>query len=111
MKEIEKYIRWAIYVTIIGICIIMACVITLVDEHNKSTSYDELTYFLNDFHFCYDDDEHCYEIFTDDKKYIIHEKQLSVKYDRETHIIIYDNNYDWHYNKAILFLGVEENDK
>lgn len=92
----------------IGIIIITFCTIYLVKKQNKRTDYDELTYY--DFEISYDDDNYCYEIFTNDKRYTIRESQLSIKYDIETYIVVYDNNYDWNYNKAILFLGVRKGD-
>lgn len=97
-----------IYGLIICILIIIAtfCIIYLVKEQNKRTDYDELIYY--DFEISYDDDNYCYEIFTNDKRYTIRESQLSIKYDIETHIVVYDNNYNETYNKAILFLGVKK---
>jgi len=94
---------------ILSICIFMAiivsCSIYLANEQTKRTNYDELTYY--NFEICYDDDNYCYEIFTDGKKYEIRESQFNVKYDDETYIVIFDNNYKWQYNKAILFIGIK----
>lgn len=84
-------------------------IIYLVERLSKRTNYDELTYY--DFNISYDDDNYCYEIFTEDKKYIIHESKLDIKYGNETFIVIFDNNYDWFYNKAILVIGVKGNDE
>lgn len=90
----------------IGLIIITLCTIYLVKEWKQRNNYDELTYY--DFTICYDDDNYCYEIFTEDKMYIIRESQLDVIYDDETYIVIFDNNYKWHYNKAILFIGIDK---
>lgn len=91
---------------IIGFVIGAICLIFLIKIQTKRTTYNELTYY--DFKISYDDDNYCYEIFTEDKTYTIHESKLDVKYDDETYIVVYDNNYDWDYNKAILFIGVNE---
>ena len=93
----------------IGIIIITFGTIYLVKEQKKRTDYDELTYY--DFNISYDDDNYCYEIFTEDKMYIIRESQLDVQYDDETYIVIFDNDYKWQYNKAILVIGVKGNEE
>lgn len=92
----------------IGIIIITLCTIFLVKEWKQRNDYDELTYY--DFNISYDDDNYCYEIFTEDKMYMIRKSQLDVKYDDETYIVIFDNNYKWQYNKAILVIGVKGNE-
>lgn len=93
----------------IGLAIIIFGTIYLVKEWKKRNDYDELTYY--DFKISYDDDNYCYEIFTEDKMYIIRESQLDVQYDDETYIVIFDNNYKWQYNKAILVIGVKGNEE
>lgn len=103
----ENIISWLLIG--IGIIIITLCTIYLVKEWKRRNDYDELTYY--DFKISYDDDNYCYEFFTEDKKYIILESQLDIKYDDETYLVIFDNNYKWRYNKAILFIGVERNEE
>ena len=106
-KDLIKDILWICGVILI-ICIFIVAgafgVIFLVDEQNKRTNYDELTYY--DFNIDYDDDSHYYEIFTKDKTHMIHKSNLDVYYGNETYIVIFDNNYDWFHNKAILVIGV-----
>lgn len=106
----KQCFRISCLIICIGIIIIILSVIYLVKEQSKRTNYDELTYY--DFTICYDDDNYCYEIFTEDKVFTIRRSQLDVIYDDETYIVIFDNNYKWEYNKAILVIGVEnKNDK
>ena len=99
-----------IVLLIIALCVTSALLIYLIKKQIKRLNYDELTYY--DFNISYDDDNYCYEIFTEDKMYTIRESQLDIKYDSdETYIVIFDNNYDWFYNKAILVIGVKGNEK
>ena len=105
----KKMIVWLSLIIIIVAYTFTFGTIYLVERLSKRTNYDELTYY--DFNISYDDDNCCYEIFTEDKKYIIQESQLKVIYDTETYIVIFDNNYDWQYNKAILVIGVKRNDE
>lgn len=112
MANKEKFLfiklLFTILIVIIFICIITLCAISFAKKENKRTNYHELTYCVEDFYICYDDDNYCYEIFTKDKTYTIRESQLDIKYDDVTYIVISDNNYDWRYNKAILFIGIGE---
>ena len=80
-----------------------------VTQGTAATVDYELTY--DDFTICYDDDNYCYEIFTEDKMFTIRESELKVIYDTETYIVIFDNNYKWQYNKAILVIGVKVNEE
>lgn len=105
-KEILKLSGLA-FIAIITFAVIVGLGYSLIKTYVKRTTYSELTYY--DFKISYDDDNYCYEIFTEDKTYTIRESKLDVKYDGdENYIVIYDNNYDWYYNKAILFMGVNE---
>lgn len=104
----KKMIALFVILIVIWVIILTFGAIYLVKEQTKRTNYDELTY--DEFTICYDDDNYCYEIFTEDKKYIIQESRLKVQYDTETYIVIFDNNYKWQYNKAFLVIGVKGNE-
>ena len=104
----KKRIVWLSLIIIIVAYTFVFGIVYLVEKQSKRTNYDELTYY--DFKISYDDDNYCYEIFTEDKKYIIRESKLDIKYGDETYIVIFDNNYDWQYNKAILIIGVKGNE-
>lgn len=104
MKDKQDKQIFIVSVVLIVEFVMIICLIFATNYLNKRTTYNELTYY--DFNISYDDDNYCYKIFTDDKTYTISEKRLIVKYDSENYIVVYDNNYDWYYNKAILFIGV-----
>lgn len=105
----KKLIALFVILIVTNVIILAFCTIYLVKEQKKRTDYYELSY--DDFAICYDDDNYCYEIFTEDKMYTIREDRLKVVYDTETYIVIFDNNYKWQYNKAILVIGVKGNDE
>ena len=90
---------------VVAFIVIIICLVFLIDKNDRRNTFDELTFYEDEFNICYDDDNYKYDIFAENTHYIVSQSRFEIKIDSETYIVLLVNEEE-NYNKAILFIGV-----